>query len=404
VADTGAVRAEVREWLKGAWDPSITVREWWARLADSGWGFPQWPREWFGRSLPLRDAVAAREELAAAGVLGPPPGSGTAMGAPVLFAHGTEEQRRRWLGPLARGEESWCQFFSEPDAGSDLAGLQCRAVADGDGWVVNGQKVWNSGTLQADRGILLARTDPDVPKHEGISFFVIDVDQPGVEIRPIRQMNYRSEFNETFFTDARVGADALVGKPGGGWRAAMTTLSNERANFAGGGEERLVVVEAGSKGGQLDRCVADVLRDAAQQPEINSANAPPIHSGADLIELARRYGRSGDPVIRQRIAVIYCMSEALRFTAERAAAAAAAGRQPGSESSVGYVGAVRVLRLVRDLAAEIAGPAAVLTGLDGPDGGDVAMTVMTVPCHGIQGGTEQIQLNVLGERVLGLPK
>ncbi len=399
-----AIRSQARAWIEGAWDPDLTVREWWARLADSGWGMPHWPEEWFGRSLPERAASAVREEMVAAGVLGPPGGAGPLMAAPVLFAHGSDEQRRRWLPLLARGEENWCQFFSEPGAGSDLAGLQCRAVADGDEWVVNGQKVWNSGTLVADRGILLARTDPDVPKHWGISFFVIAVDQPGVEIRPIRQMNYREEFNETFFTDARVSADDMVGGPGDGWRAAMTTLSNERANFAGGGEDLLVTVDAGAKAGNLDRKVKDVLAEAAAHPQMGGANPPPVHTAADLIALARRHGKAGEPLVRQRIAAIHASSEALRWTALRASAASAAGRQPGAESSVGYLGAVRVLRRVRDLAAEIAGPAATLVGPDAPDGGDVAMTVMTVPCHGIQGGSEQIQMNILGERVLGLPK
>lgn len=398
------VRADVRAWLREAWDPALTVREWWARLADSGWGMPHWPEEWLGRGLPPKEAAAVREEMSMAGVLGPPAGVGPVMAAPVLFAHGSDDQRRRWLPVLARGEENWCQFFSEPGAGSDLAGLQCRAEADGDDWIVNGQKVWNSGTLIADRGILLARTDPDVPKHRGISFFVIDVDQPGVDIRPIRQMNFRDEFNETFFTDARVPRSAMVGSPGDGWRAAMTTLSNERAGFAGGSEDLLVSVEAGRKAGNLDRVVSDVLAEAAERRDIDPANTPPVHSPADLTRLARRFGRTGDPLIRQRIAAVYAASEALRFTGLRASAAAAAGRQPGTETSVVYLGAVRVLRLVRDLAAEIIGPAATLMGPDAPDGGDVAMTVMTVPCHGIQGGSEQIQMNILGERVLGLPK
>jgi alkylation response protein AidB-like acyl-CoA dehydrogenase len=325
------------------------------------------------------------------------------MVGPVLFAYGSEEQRQRWLPPLTRGEERWCQFFSEPGAGSDLASLQCRAVRDGDEWIINGQKVWNSGTLMADRGILLARTDPDVSKHRGISFFVIDVDQPGVEIRPIKQMNHRSEFNETFFTDVRVPADRMIGAPGDGWRAAMTTLSNERANFAGGGEHVLTAVDAGWKAGNLERRVGDVLAEAAQF-KTDEANTPPVHTADDLIDLARRFGRAGDPVIRQRIAAIFAMSVALRMTSARASAASASGRQPEAESSVAYLGGVRVLRLVRDLAAEIAGPAATLMAPDASDGGDVAMTVMTVPCHGIQGGSEQIQMNILGERVLGLPK
>ena len=198
-----AARKAVGEWLDGAWDPGLTVREWWARLAESGWGYPTWPKEWFGRDMSDVQADGVAQEMAARGVLGPPVGVGPAMGAKVILVHGTDGQKRRYLPGLARGEENWCQFFSEPGAGSDLASVQTRAVRDGDEWVVNGQKVWNSGTTHADRGLLVARTDIDVPKHRGMSYFIIDVDQPGIEIRPIRQMNGQAEFNETFFTDAR---------------------------------------------------------------------------------------------------------------------------------------------------------------------------------------------------------
>lgn len=397
------VRQEVARWVRGAWDPNLTVREWWARLADSGWGFPHWPAEWFGRGLDNRAAEAVREELAMADVLGPPNGVGPAMGANVLFAYGTEDQKRRWLPALARGEESWCQFFSEPGAGSDLASVQTRAVRDGDRWVVNGTKVWNSGTLHADRGLLVARTDPDVPKHRGISFFVIDLDQPGIEIRPIRQMNGRREFNETFFTDAVMADDALVGTLNAGFAIAMLTLGSERAEFAGGGEHALVEVAAGHKAGMLDRRVGDVVAES-RPGEAGAANTPPIHTTDQLVELARRHGRATDPVIRQGIVGVHALSEALRFTALRVRAAAEAGRPPGSESSILYLGGVQVIRRFRDLVAEISGPAATLWEPDAPDGGAAAMTVVTAPCHGIQGGSEQIQRNIIGERILGLPK
>jgi alkylation response protein AidB-like acyl-CoA dehydrogenase len=397
------LRTDVRAWLAEAWDAEITVREWWSRLADSGWGYPHWPADWFGQGMTPRQTTVVREELAAARVLGPPIAVGTSMAAPVLFEHGTDEQRSRWLPALARGEELWCQFFSEPGAGSDLAAVQTKAVRDGDDWIVNGQKVWNSSTILADRGVLVARTDPDVPKHRGLSFFVIDVDQPGVEIRPIRQMNERTEFNETFFTDARVSNDAMIGGPGDGWRAAMTTLGNERADFAGGWEHPLALVAAGERAGHLDRRVGDVLEDEGRD-DIGESNTPPIHTPEQVIALAREWARTDDPVTRQRVARIYALSEALRWTGERAEAAATAGRQPGTESSVGYVGGVRLLRLIRDLVIQVTGPAGLLTGPDAPCDGDVAMTVTTVPAHGIQGGSEQIQMNILGERILGLPK
>jgi alkylation response protein AidB-like acyl-CoA dehydrogenase len=401
--DLEGLRQELRGWLDGAWDPGLTVREWWARLADSGWAFPTWPAEWFGRGLSPLEREAVVEELASAGALGPPIGSGTAMGSAILLAYGSDEQKREWLPRLARGDEYWCQFFSEPGAGSDLASVQTRAVRDGDEWVVNGQKVWNSGTLAADRGLLLVRTDSEVPKHRGMTYFIIDVDQPGIEVRPIRQINGRAEFNETFFTDARVSDRARIGDVGDGFRVAMTTLANERSTYAAGGDHRLRSCTPGEKGGNLSRTVADVL-GAYEAEHIDFGNTPPISTPQSLIALARTYGRASDPVIRQRIAAAFALSEALRFTALRAKERARAGHAVDAESSISYLGGVRFLRLCRDLCAEIAGPAALIAGPDGAAGGDVVTTLLTVPCHGIQGGSEQIQMNIIGERILGLPK
>jgi len=249
---------------------------------------------------------------------------------------------------------------------------------------------------------LVARSDPDKPKHRGISYFIIEVDQPGVEIRPIRQMNGRTEFNETFFTDAVVSDRDRVGDVDDGWRVAMSTLTAERSNFAGGGEHTLRSIPAGAKAGYLDRTVGDVL--AEPEEEWDGANTPPVHSPEALVALARHYGRSSDPIIRQRIAQLYATSEAMRFTGLRAQAAEAAGQSTGRETSVVYLGGVKVIRLYRDISAEIAGPAATLLGPDAPHDGAVAMTVITAPCHGIQGGSEQIQRNIIGEGILGLAK
>jgi len=401
--EEAAVRRQVRTWIDGHWDPALTVRDWWRQLVDARWAFPDWPLEWFGRAWPDEAVAAVHDEMAGAGVLGPPAGAGPAMAAPVIFMFGTDEQKRRWLPALAYGEEHWAQFFSEPGAGSDLASVQTRAVRDGDEWIVNGQKVWNSGTLFADRGLLVVRSDTEVPKHKGMSYFVIDVDQPGVEIRPIRQINGRAEFNETFFTDARVPDSARIGAVGEGFRVAMTTLTSERSNYAGGGEHLLRSCLPGEKAGNLDRTCADVI--ASYEDEyVDGANTPPISTTASLIELARAHGRAADPVIRQRIAGIYAFSEALRFTGLRAKASARSGQANGAESSIGYLGGVRVLRLYRDVVGQIAGPGATLLGEEGAAGGDVAATILTVPCHGIQGGSEQIQMNIMGERILGLPK
>ncbi|MGH9048975.1 MAG: acyl-CoA dehydrogenase family protein, partial [Acidimicrobiia bacterium] len=229
------VRDEVRAWLKENWDPDLTVAQWWDRLAESGWAMPQWPEQWFGRGLPGNLARVVSEEIRAAGAIGAPSGLGVLLAAPTILAHGTDEQKGRYLRPILNGEEGWCQLFSEPGAGSDLASLQCKAERDGDEWVVNGQKVWTSGAQIADLGMLIARTDPDAPKHKGITYFAIEMDQPGVEIRPLREMTGRALFNEVFFDDARVADAARIGGLNEGWAVANTTLANERAGLGSGG-------------------------------------------------------------------------------------------------------------------------------------------------------------------------
>src|SRR5438552_9464819 len=207
------IRTEFKGWLEEFWDPDLTMRDWWARLADSGWAAPTWPEQWYGKSLSAKGAAVVREMLSEASAPGPPAGLGLMLAGPTIIAHGTDDQKRRYVRSILSGEEAWCQLFSEPGAGSDLASLQCRAVQDGDEWVINGQKVWTSGGQVADLGMLLARTDPDVPKHQGISYFALDMHQPGVEVRPLREMTGRAMFNEVFFSDARVPDNAIVGGP-----------------------------------------------------------------------------------------------------------------------------------------------------------------------------------------------
>jgi len=398
----GDVASEVRAWLALNWDEELTVREWWRRLAESGWAYPTWPRAWYGQDLTQDDASIVRAELKAAGALAPPHGIGQTMGAPVILQFGTEDQKRRFLPKIATGEEAWCQFFSEPDAGSDLASLATKAVRDGDEWIVNGQKVWNSGTLTADRGVMPLRTNPDVPKHRGISFFVIDVDQPGIEIRPIKQLNGEAHFNETFFNDARVRHADLIGEVDHGWMVTLATLANERTAYAAGADYGGGGAAPGEKGGMLDLTCAEArlrMRASAQ-----SSEGFPLGDAKALAALAREFGSADDPIIRDRIARLYCQAETARLTAARAKAAADAGKSPGPESSLGYISGVHVARATRDLGLAIVGAGGMLVGDAAPRGGAIAMMALGSLVHGIQGGTEQIQRNIVGERVLGLPK
>ena len=218
-------------WFQANWDPNLPLRDWWQRLADSGWGFPTWPERWFGKGLDHAAAKGVSRARREVGAFSAPLGIATMMVAPTLMEVGTPAQQARYLPGIADGTEIWCQLFSEPGAGSDLAGVQTKAVRDGDEWVVNGQKVWTSGGHFARRAILVARTNPDVPKHRGLSFFLVDMEQPGIEPRPLRQMTGDAEFNEVFLTDARVRHEDLVGELGGGWGVALRLLNHERESL-----------------------------------------------------------------------------------------------------------------------------------------------------------------------------
>ena len=213
---------ELKGWLDANWDPDMTVGEWWERLGMAGWSAPSLPAESYGRGVSRNDAVRVAETIADHGALPAPGGLGLLLAAPTIATHGTREQIDHYVADIVTGRKAWCQLFSEPVAGSDLAGLQARAVRDGDEWIVTGQKVWTSSGHVADLGMLIARTDSDVPKHQGISYFAIDMHQPGIEVRPLREMTGRAMFNEVFLTDARVGDDAIIGERNGGWTVANT--------------------------------------------------------------------------------------------------------------------------------------------------------------------------------------
>jgi alkylation response protein AidB-like acyl-CoA dehydrogenase len=388
--------AEVRAWINANWDPQRPLGEWWALLATSGWGFPHFPVEWGGRGLSSDDRSIVEHELRSAGAYGPPHGIATMMVAPMLLELGTEEQKARWLPGIVNGTDVWCQLFSEPGAGSDLAGAATLAVRDGDQWMVNGQKVWTSGGHYADRAILVARTDRDVPKHRGLSFFVIEMRQPGVEVRPLVQMTGDAEFNEVFLTDAIVPAENLITKVNNGWAVAIRTLSYERASL-----------DPEAEAGIQQRLDHGVPAGKYATGEINDGTRGFMPSGSQAWTLIRALidecGASSDAVVRQRAAELYSWFEIARFSSLRSAAAARAGRLPGPEVSLGKLASVRLMRAYRDLALQILGPAGALLDDDAPHGGLFARIALSVPGMSIAGGTDEIQRNIIGERVLGLP-
>jgi alkylation response protein AidB-like acyl-CoA dehydrogenase len=395
------VRDEVRRWLADNWDPDMTVAEWWDRLCDSGWAMPTWPEEWFGKGLPRELAGVVTAELRAAGAIGPPSGLGTLLAGPTVLVHGTDERRARYLRPILNGQEAWCQLFSEPGAGSDLASLQCRAERDGEEWIINGQKVWTSGGQTADLGMLLARTDPELPKHKGISYFALNMNQPGVDVRPLREMTGRSLFSEVFLSDARAHQSEIIGELNGGWAVANTTLANERAGLGSGGSGAVGGAMPGKKAGQLERSVRDLTagrgRDRAER-------AVAGRQSSILEKLAKEVGRDQDPNIRQRFAELHILNEIGRITALRVKAAKASGRGPGPEANTAKLLMSRITRLSRDLGLEILGANGMIMGPDTPGGGVAQELALFAPAVSIYGGSDEVQKNIIGERVLGLPK
>jgi alkylation response protein AidB-like acyl-CoA dehydrogenase len=314
-----------------------------------------------------------------------------------LLTHGSAGQQDRFLPGIVNGE-IWCQLFSEPGSGSDLASLQTRAVRDGDEWVINGQKVWTSGAHIARYGILVARTNPELPKHQGLTYFVIDMDQPGIEVRPIREMTGRSIFNEVFLTDAVVPDENRLDEVGSGWAVALTTLANERTMLGAG--------SFGSSGGSMAitepdlSCRAgDLIRESGPGDGVTSGGV-----GALLRGLVEQYERSDDPLIRQEYATIYSLLEIARFTDLRVKAAVERGGRPGPEVSVGKLAASHLLRTLRETMFRICGADATLWGEDAPLGGRMHDIGFSSYLISIGGGTDQIQRNIIGERVLGLPR
>jgi alkylation response protein AidB-like acyl-CoA dehydrogenase len=367
---------------------------------ESGWAVPSWPKEWYGRGLsPEADNVVA-SALQRHGAVGLPIGVGVGLACPTMLAHASDELKRMLLAPTLTGESTWCQLFSEPGSGSDLAGLTSTAVRaespDGsDVWVVNGQKVWNTSAHHADYGLLLARTDWNVPKHQGITCFALPMRQPGVEVRPLQQMNRHASFNEVFMSDARIPATHVIGEPNAGWPVALTTLSFER--------RASMFMRP-----RFPESTGRTVREAATEAEeyFKTYSWYPQRAGrADLaVDVARSTGRDRDPVMRQKLAALHTLQQVNQWTAMRALAARASGRPPGPEGSLAKLAASNLARTAADAHAMAAGSGALLTGPTSLFDGVVAEVLVSVPAVSIAGGTDEIQRNIIGERVLGLPR
>ena len=365
------IRTEVRQWLAQNWDPGADRTGWTQRVFDAGWSAPSWEPEWGGRGLSDPQSRIVAAEFAAVGAYGS--GADRAdMLACTIHDLGTEEQKLRLIPPSVRGETRWCLLYSEPGAGSDLAGLRTRADRDGDGWVVNGQKVWTSFAAHADYGLLVARTDWDAPKHKGISFFIFPMRQAGVEVRPIHQITGESEFNEVFITDARVPHANLVGEPGGGWAVLQLALAHER------------------------RLMGDLARTSKSSGDLK----PDSNS---LIGMARAAGRLSDSHLRQEIAVVEGYAAVNRWNTRRAKNTADRA-EAATLLSLGKIAMSRILHETARVQTEIAGEETMLAGPDHPVGDAITFRALNAYFTSIGGGTDQIQRNIVGERILGLPK
>ena len=395
------MRDAVRAWLNDHWDPNAGLVEWRTKLVDSGWGAPDWPAEWHGRGLSAELTRVVEQEFARIGAVGVATGGIRLLAAATLLEHGSEAQKGGFLRRILTGEDVWCQLFSEPGSGSDLAGALTRAELDGARWIINGQKVWTTSAHHADWGLLLARTDWDAPKHQGLSYFVINMRQPGVEVQPLKQMNGHASFNQVFFNDAEVKAEHLVGQLGQGWAVAMTTLAHERRGADGLRSGRADVAGEAPQRGTIHE---EVARETATVME--PYKWYPQRAGRVDLALPRALasGRIGNPAMRQELARLLILSSSAEWTARRARAAQQQGQPQGPEGSLGKLAASHVARLAARVHTMIAGADALLAGEDGPEEGLIAEILLSVPAVSIAGGTDEIQRNIIAERVLGLPR
>jgi alkylation response protein AidB-like acyl-CoA dehydrogenase len=373
-----AVREQVRAWLRDHWHPDGDGRRFREELADSGWAAPSWPVEWYGRGFPRRVGRVVAEEFRAVGAPGYGADTSNLYGN-TLLVHGTDEQRLRHIRPLLTGELRGCLLYSEPGAGSDLAAVQTSARHVAGGWSINGQKVWTSSAHVADFGFLLARTDWDVPKHHGLTFFLLNMRQQGVEVRPLRQVTGGSHFNEVFLTDARATDADVVGNVNDGWRVLRTALAYER-EVMGDSEAYKYVVEN------------------------SHADAPwtRVIGGTDYVALAIERGAADDPVMRQQVAFIYTYERVAEWTAQRARAESPDGDSP--LAALGKLGMSRLVHSAARLSAAILGAESMLDGPSWSLAAEVNRSAFAAYVSSIGGGTDQIQRNVIGEQLLRLPK
>ena len=404
MADTQAPAVDpaqqIADWIDDNWDPDLTLGEWWERMAESGFAHPSLPENAGGKGWSHGDSVRAHRVLAEKNVVGPPPGLGTMLAAPTIAAHGTQEQIDQYIPDILTGRKAWCQLFSEPVAGSDLAGMQTKADADGDEWIVSGQKVWTSQGHYADLGLLVARTDPELPKHKGMSYFAFDMDQPGVEVRPLKEMTGRTFFSEVFMDDARVHNDAMIGDRGDGWRVANTTLMVERATI-GAGSAGFAIAAPGSKANQFGRRVGDIVEAASKRKVGGHAPGVGMKLYKRWTELAQSLGRTNDPLLRQEIMELYSMLQVNRWNLQRARDK---NQRTGGEPNIAKLFDGEIHRRFRDLSLRIVQADGMLGGASSATDPAIAEFVLHAQAPAIYGGTDQIQRNIIGERVLGLPR
>ncbi len=391
------VRDEVRTWLEANWDPDLGLVEWREKLVESGWGAPTWPTDWYGKGYSDALGRAIDEEFEKIGAVTVARTGIRNLAAATILAHGTDLHKEKFLRRILTGEDTWCQLFSEPGSGSDLAGATTRADKKGNKWIVNGQKVWTTSAHHAQYGLLLARTDWDLPKHKGLSYFILDIEQPGVECVPLRQMNGHASFNQVFFTDAEIEPEFQISELGDGWNVATTTLMHERRGADG---LRRWQQASDRKG----RCYEEEAEEIAHQLE--PYKWYPQRAGrVDLVvERAQETGKNADPAVRQEIAKLLIMAKSAEWTARRARAAQEQGQQQGPGGSIGKLTSSNVAKQAAHVHTMITGADAMLTGEDSPKEGIIAEILVSFPATSIAGGTDEIQRNIISERVLRMPK